>query len=272
MQAASRDALALARERLHAVSGDADRDTLSALADEMFAAGRLLIREPALRRALSDPARRDADRVGFGDEIFGGRVGEATQEVLRTIVGARWSAPFDLVDACELIGVQALLMAAERDDALADVEDELFRVSRIIDGDPQLAAVLSDGSAPAERREALAAELLEGKADAVTVRLVRFSVFGLGGAGFDSSLDRLVELAAARRDRSVVRVRVASPISADQQDGLADVLGRAYRRQMSLQVEVDESLLGGAVVRIADDLYDGSIARALADARHELIH
>jgi F-type H+-transporting ATPase subunit delta len=39
---------------------------------------------------------------------------------------------------------------------------------------------------------------------------------------------------------------------------------------MSLQVEVDEALLGGAIVRMDSDLYDGSVASRIAEARRRL--
>ena len=44
------------------------------------------------------------------------------------MVRARWSAPRDLVDALELLAVEALVAAAEQAGRLDDVEDELFRV------------------------------------------------------------------------------------------------------------------------------------------------
>jgi F-type H+-transporting ATPase subunit delta len=77
-------------------------------------------------------------------------------------------------------------------------------------------------------------------------------------------------MAAARRNRSVVRVRVAAPMTEEQERGLGAALAAAYGREVSLQVEVDESLLGGAIVRVESDLYDGSVASRLAEARRRL--
>jgi F-type H+-transporting ATPase subunit delta len=55
-----------------------------------------------------------------------------------------------------------------------------------------------------------------------------------------------------------------------QESGLSAALGEAYGRQVSLQVEVDDALIGGAIVRIESDLYDGSVASRLAEARRRL--
>ena len=46
-------------------------------------------------------------------------------------------------------------------DVAGDVEEQLFRFSRILDGQPGLASLLGDYSAPAEGREKLLAQRME---------------------------------------------------------------------------------------------------------------
>jgi F-type H+-transporting ATPase subunit delta len=43
-----------------------------------------------------------------------------------------------------------------------------------------------------------------------------------------------------------------------------------YGRPISLQVELDESLIGGLVVNVGDELIDGSVASRIAAARRSL--
>jgi F-type H+-transporting ATPase subunit delta len=49
-----------------------------------------------------------------------------------------------------------------------------------------------------------------------------------------------------------------------------DSLTRLYGRPISLQVELDPSLLGGLVVRVGGELIDGSVAGRLAAARRNM--
>jgi F-type H+-transporting ATPase subunit delta len=268
MESASREALAKARERLEALTDAPERRV--ALAAELRAVGVLLAREPGLRRALADAGTPEQRRIALVDALLGERVGTDGLEVLRTVVSQRWSSPSDLIDAVELLAVDAELSEAAAEGILSDVEDELFRFRRIVEGTPQLGAVIEDPTADPGRRAALVRSLLDGRAKPVTVRLAEMAVFGLGGRNVDGSLERLGELASARRDREVAYVRVAAPLRPEQEERLSARLAAIYGRQMSLLIEVDPSLIGGATIRVGDDLYDGSYARRLEEARNAL--
>jgi F-type H+-transporting ATPase subunit delta len=67
-------------------------------------------------------------------------------------------------------------------------------------------------------------------------------------------------------------VRTAVGLSDAQEQRLTGTLTRLYGRDMSLQVELDESLLGGMVIRVGDEVVDGSVAGKLAAARRALPH
>ena len=82
--------------------------------------------------------------------------------------------------------------------------------------------------------------------------------------------EELSELAAERRDRYVAHVKAPAPLSAEQERRLAETLTRMYGRPMSVQVEVDPDLLGGLVVRVGNEVIDGSVAGRMATARREL--
>jgi F-type H+-transporting ATPase subunit delta len=60
------------------------------------------------------------------------------------------------------------------------------------------------------------------------------------------------------------------PLTAVQEQRLTEALTRLYGRPISLQVEPDDSLLGGLVVRVGGEVIDGSIAGRLAAARRTL--
>ena len=191
--------------------------------------------------------------------------------MLSELVSARWSRAGDLVEALEQLARRAVLGVAEKDQSLDDVEDELFRFGRILDREPQLGSLLADEGAPADQRAGAAARGARrpgqpghrdpARADGAHAR---------GVVSLDRAAEELSELAAARRDRYVAHVRTAVRLSPDQEHRLAESLRRLYNRPISLQTELDESLLGGLVVRVGGDLIDGSVASKIATARRTL--
>ena len=151
-----------------------------------------------------------------------------------------------------------------------DVEDELFRFGRIAVAQPDLRRFLEDGRAPIDRRLALLDQLVEGKVNPATQRLRRRAVAAPRGRNLEGTVTDLVHLAAARRERYVAYVQAAAPFTAEQDSRLTAALARIYGRPVSLRVEVVPNLLGGLVVRVGDEVIDGSVLRRLDEARHRL--
>ena len=271
MRAASRETYAIALERVSEIARDGDPARLARLGDELLAVAGLLNREPRLRRALADPARSSDDRAGLLDSLVSRSVEADTRDVLKIAAGGRWSSAGELLDGVELLGVEALLAGADLSGDLSEVEDELFRFGQVIDGSPQLAAVLGEVTVDPAQRAKLADRLLKGKAKPVTVRLVHLAIAGFGGRTLTGALTRLVELSADRRKLQVAYVTVATPLTEDEERRLGARLAQMYGREMSVKVTVDPNVLGGARVLIGSDLYDGTISRRLAEARNALI-
>ena len=267
MRGASRASLAEAKERLAAVAAGSQA---SELGDELFAVTTLLDSQPALLRSLSDSARDAQARTDLLVSLLGGKVSEAALEVLKGLVSSRWSAPGDLADATEQLAVLAYVEAADADGKLDDLEDELFRFSRIVNGHPDLRAVLSNPFVAAERKRELLNELLGSRATAQTLRLVTQAAIRPRGRSLDASLAEYARLAAQRRARLVAEVHVAVGLTAEQLARLRAALSAAYGHDVHLNVVLDPEVIGGMSIRTGDELIDGSLATRLASIRRRL--
>lgn len=270
LQSASRESLAEAERTLDRAIDAGRSADLTRLGDDLFAVLGLLVREPTLRRALADSATPATARSSLADRLLADKVGKPALDAVSDLVSSRWSRPSDLTEAVEVLARRSVLGAAEKDNSLDDVEDQLFRFGRILDREPQLATLLSDESAAADQRVGLLSGVLAGKASPVTARLLEQTVRYPRGRSLDRAAEELSELAAARRDRYVAHVRSPMPLTAVQERRLTEALTRLYGRPISLQVEPDDSLLGGLVVRVGGEVIDGSIAGRLAAARRTL--
>jgi F-type H+-transporting ATPase subunit delta len=272
LQAASRESLADLAARLDVFIDGVDADMLSAVAEDLFAVTRLVAAQPALRRHLADPSTPESTRADLVERLLGDKIGRPSLEAVAAAVSARWSRPADLVDALETLARSATLGGVEKDGRLDEVEDELFRFGRILDREPQLAGLLADTGTPADGRVGLLDRMLSGKVSDATLVLLREAVRLPRGRRLDLVAEELAELAAARRQRSIARVTTPVRLTPAQEERLRATLGRLYGRPMSLQVELDEALLGGLVVRVGGEIIDGSVAGRLAAARRELPH
>lgn len=243
----------------------------SAVADELFAVADLLDREPALRRALSDPSAPEQARAGLVDTVLGSQLSAETIQVLRIAVAKRWTNPQDLVEAVETLARRVVFSQAEQDGSLDEVEDELFRFGRIIDDNSHLATLLGDRSASSQRRQGLLDSLIADKVHPTTRQLLDRLLSAANRHSLDRSIERLCEQAAARHGRVIAHVRTAVTLTPDQEGRLASALGRIYRRDVAVHSEVEPDLLGGLSIQVGDDVIDGTVLRSLDEAARGLI-
>jgi F-type H+-transporting ATPase subunit delta len=266
MQGASRASLASLREVLAEQSASDSADVSGAL----FAVVTLLAGQGSLRRTLSDPAVGSDAKVRVVDSLLADRLDAGAVEVVRALARLRWSAPRDVVDALEALAVEAALQQAEDEGVLDEVEDELFRFGRIVDGQRELRAALTDRNLPVARKADLLHRLIDGKVAGVSSALIERAVVAPRGRTIERVLDDYAQLAAERRERLIAHVTSAVDLSDEQQERLGESLQREFGRKIRLQVVVDPSLLGGITVRIGDELIDGSVLRHLGAARRQL--
>lgn len=164
----------------------------------------------------------------------------------------------------------AIFAIAKAEGLLATVEDELFTIARAIEGSAELTDALNDPRLPADRKQGVLADLLEGKASQLTSEFVRF-VAGLGHArDLPSVADAFVSKAASERNKAVAEVRAALPLDAETIAKLEEALGKATGKNIEVKLVVDPSVLGGVVATIGDTVIDGSIRHRLESLRQTL--
>ncbi len=71
--------------------------------------------------------------------------------------------------------------------------------------------------------------------------------------------------------QSRVRLSTAAAVDPQQIDEIAAALGVSLGQRPILETVVDPALIGGAVLRIGDTVYDGSVAHQLQSIRQQMI-
>ena len=171
-----------------------------------------------------------------------------------------------------LIGgyAQALFAVAQAEDVLPKVEDELYAFGKALEQHTDLRDALTDAALPAENKKAVVRDLLGERANPVTLSLLGFVIDAGRAREIPKIVEELARMASVERSHALAEVRTAVDLTDEQRRRLAEALSRATGRTVDLKVVVDPSVIGGVVARVGDEVFDGSIASRLEDAKQAL--
>ncbi len=273
--------------------------TLGAVADDLDGVNALLGDSEDLRTALSDPGLGTHVRRAVLTDLFSPRVQPGSLRVLifsaeadratEFVEDVSWLAalvaaardgleavsagPLGRHAAGERLGGYASAQLEQVPDArgLGEVEDEMFRFMRVVDGSAELRSALSDRDLPAEARRSLVHDLLANKASPATTAMAAYAT-GVGRPrDYLSLLSELVDRVAEEANRRIAEVRAAVPMSDEQCRRLGGALQRMTGRDIDVRVVVDRGVLGGFVATMGDTVVDGSARHRLDLLRERLL-
>ena len=162
---------------------------------------------------------------------------------------------------------RARLAVASAESNGAQIEDEIYRFSQVLQSSEELKSTLSDASIPSARRQQIVEDLLDGQATQTTVALVSMIVAAGMGSDIKAIADRVIGLGAESRDKAVAEVYSVVDLSSDQQQRLAAALKSATGKDVEMKIIIDESVMGGLLVQIEDEVIDGTVRTRLKQLR-----
>ena len=169
---------------------------------------------------------------------------------------------------------QAAYRQAERERAV-DTWSEGMELLAAVTGDPELAKLLADPRVPADRVTDLVLDVsIDVRGDGFSPTMANFvRVLGEGRRlGLGPEIARLFEAERSRRaGRSAVEIVSAYELDPPQVELLAQAIGRRLGREITLETAVDDSLIGGVVIRVGDSVIDASLAGRLRELAQDLV-
>lgn len=264
---ASADSFAVLTEEFGRSGAGQSPETAGTVGGDLFRVAEVLRAEPSLRRVATDVSVDARAKAGLVDQLFTGKVHEATLPLVRTAVERRWTAPRELADALEELGVVATVKSAGEEGAR--LSDELFTFDQAVKDNDGLRDALSDPARSPEDKRALVRSLLEGKALPATVTLAEQSLSG-SHRTVNVALGSYQEIAATAQGENVATVYVARPLADADRERLVRALSSQYGRDVHINVVVDPDVVGGIKVEIGDDVIDGTVSSRLDDARRKM--
>jgi len=263
----SRASLVAARIALDAAVKGVDAKTASTLSSELFFITDVLGSNISVRRALTDPSRDAQSKSVFVKDLLASKVGAPALGLLTEISALRWSGAKDLVQVIEQLAIEAEASAANISGELDRVEEEIFVVFNTITNSSELRKAFKSDAVQAKSK--LAQEILKN-ASPSTSKLLSHMVNSWRSRSIEATFADYQWALAARRNRVIALVKVAAPITQDQQTRLVTALTSKVGQPVRINIEIDPYVIGGVSVKFADEIVDGSISNRLAGAARAL--
>ncbi len=167
--------------------------------------------------------------------------------------------------------VTALFEVAGAAGALAAVEKDLGRLMQAVEEDSELPRILVSPLMTREQAErALQAALSKIGAHEITQKFVRVLASARRLGALPEIARQFAARVAASRGEVAAEVISAQILPPAELAKIGESLGKMVGKKINLSASVDSSLLGGMVVRIGSQQFDGSIAGKLSRLEQEL--
>ena len=234
------------------------------IGNELFTVTSALDHNPALGRALTDPSRPVADKVAVLEQLIGEQAHPMTMEIMTDLVGRRWSRAYDIANATEDFGVDAMMYYADATDATLQVSIELAQLHSSLLNLPVVRSKLYDAQATSEARVQLFRALFDGKGlNKVTMRLAEHATCNLRKRRYLTTIQWLINKFSRHMGESMVTVTTAAPLTDGQIQRLLAIYGEKAGHPVHINSVVDPTVIGGMRVQIGDEVMDNTVVAQL---------
>jgi F-type H+-transporting ATPase subunit delta len=166
---------------------------------------------------------------------------------------------------------ESLFRLASAEEMADRVEEELHELERLYQSNPELKEFINNPRIRAEGKKDALVELLGDKLSRVTLNHVYLLIDQERGRMLPKVAEEFYRLASEARAKVTAEVVTAVPISDDTREKLGETLRRITKKDVYLRARVDESILGGAVVRVGDKVLDGSVQSKLNQLKKQML-
>lgn len=164
---------------------------------------------------------------------------------------------------------KALLDLAREKNVVEPIREDMRLVSATLNESRELANVMASPIVKADKKEAILKEIFSGKVNEITERFFQVVVnHGREGAlrviaqGFENMY---LQLKGIER----VKVTTAYALSEEEVKAVAEKAAAYTGKEVELNQHVDESIIGGMVLRVGDKRYNGSLSHQLKTLRRQ---
>lgn len=165
---------------------------------------------------------------------------------------------------------KSLVDIALVEDHLSIVEAELLTFSNAVTDNDDLRQTLNDSNIEVEQRIAVVDQILQGKALSTTKAIIALIVVAEHANELAEIAKAFGEESAKLREKEFAEIRSAVALDDETIARLTQALNQATGKELDVHVVVDESVIGGIVATVGDNVIDGSIKTRLTQLKETI--
>lgn len=166
---------------------------------------------------------------------------------------------------------KALFGLAQDEHKQGEVREEIERLRDLFDANSELRDALMTPMHPAgERKSALSAIAGQAQISRTVQNFFSYLIDQRRLINFGDIVSAYAELADEAAGLVTAEVVSASPLDDRRKDRLRRALSERTGQEVRLDITVDPSLIGGAIAKVGDLVFDGSIRTQLGQLRSTL--
>jgi F-type H+-transporting ATPase subunit delta len=165
---------------------------------------------------------------------------------------------------------QALHNEAEQAGTVGQVDQDMAIIQESLEGSRQLVQVFGSPVIPREKKASVLRQLFEKRLRPLTFRFLMLLVEKQREDLFPSVVAAYRRLRDDQQGIAEAFVKTSHPLDAGETARIAERLERLTGRKIRLTASLEPELIGGAVIRVGDTVYDGSVRHQLAALREKL--
>jgi F-type H+-transporting ATPase subunit delta len=166
---------------------------------------------------------------------------------------------------------EALLEIAKEKGVVEQTGRELDEIVALLEREPSAARLLESPVIETSAKLQILKSALRGNVDDLVADFLGLLLQKGRFSALPSIAEAYRELADEIAGRARVHVATATPLPPELRAEIKNSVARILAREVVLEDAVEPALVGGAVIRVGDKVYDGSLATRLSRARKQIM-
>jgi F-type H+-transporting ATPase subunit delta len=166
---------------------------------------------------------------------------------------------------------EALFQVARAEEALDRVEEELTRLNKSLESNAELREFLSTLQISPDGKKSALSQIFGQKISPITLHWIDMVVDQGRQRRLPAIIEAFLTLAQEAREKVTAEVITSIPLSEDLAKRLEQELSKITKKRVFLKPMVDDSILGGVIVKIENKVIDGSVRHRLEEIKKEMI-